>query len=185
MINRMRRAVMLDGSFYEEAEHDTSLNQEALIIVIIVALAGGVGALIGGLINGNIGAVLLAALVTVVLAVVNYYIWSYVTYFVGTRFFGGTADPGELLRVIGYAYTPQLLGLLSFIPCVGPFISWIGMILSLIAVVVALRAALDFETGKAIGTAIIGWIIIFVINMVVGLIFGTGAALLSGLQSAG
>ena len=119
------------------------------------------------------------------IGVVNYYIWAYVTYFVGTRFFGGTADPGEMLRVLGYAHTPQLLSLLSFIPCVGPIINLAAMVLSLVATVIALREALDFDTGKAIITGVIGWVIIVVISMIVGTVFLGGAIGLGALSSMG
>jgi hypothetical protein len=184
MFDRVKRAVMLDAKFYQEAEADKSLNQEALIIVVLASVAGGVGALIGGLISGGFGRALLSAVVTIVVGVVNYYIWSYVTYFVGTRLFGGDADPGELLRTLGYAYAPQLLSLLSFIPCVGGLFSLAGAILSLIAAVIAIREALDFDLGKAILTAIIGWVIILVISVVIGLVFGVGAAGIAALGSA-
>jgi hypothetical protein len=183
MFGRMKRAVMLDASLYEEVEHDTSLNQEALLIVIAAALAGGIGALIGGIIGGNVGRAFLSALVTVVTGVVNYYIWSYVTLWVGTNIFDGTADAGEMLRTLGYAYTPQLLGLLQFIPCVGWVFSVAGLVLSLIAAVVAIRQALDFDTRKAVITAIIGWVIIFIINAIVGVVLGVGAAGLGALRS--
>ena len=185
MVDRMKRAVMLDATLYAEVEENANLNKEALLIVVMVSVAGGLGALIGGLIGGEIGGALLSALVTVVMGVVNYYIWAYVTYFVGTRFFGGTADPGEMLRVLGYAHTPQLLSLLSFIPCVGPIISLAAMVLSLIATVIALREALDFDTGKAIITGVIGWVIIVVITMIVGTVFLGGAIGLGALSSMG
>jgi hypothetical protein len=186
MIDRMVRAAKLDVDFYNEAERDTSLNQEALLVVIIVSLAGGIGTLLSGLIDGTtgIGATLLGAVVTIVLGVVNYYIWSYVTLYVGTKLFGGKADAGEMLRTLGYSHTPRLLGLLSFIPCVGPFISLVGAILSLVAAVVAIREALDFDTGKAILTAIIGWVIILVITMIIGTVLGIGAIGVGGIMSA-
>ncbi len=183
MFGRMKRAVMLEAKLYEEVESDASLNQEALLIVVATAVASGLGAFIGGLIGGAFGQALLGMVVAIVLGIVNYYIWSYVTYFVGTSFFGGTADPGEMLRVLGYAHTPQLLGLLSFIPCVGWLISLAALVLSLIAAVIAIREALDFDTGKAVITAIIGWAIIFVINLVVNLVLGLGAAGLGAIGS--
>jgi hypothetical protein len=185
MIDRMRRAVMLDASLYEEVENDRSLTQEALLIVIIVSLANGLSALVGGIIGGRFGQALLGAVIAIVIGVVNYYVWAYVTYFVGTSFFGGTADTGEMLRVLGYAYTPQLLGLLGFIPCVGWLISLAALVLSLIAAVVAIREALDFDTGKAIITAVIGWVIIVIINLVIGLVFGVSAAGLGAIRSLG
>ena len=125
----------------------------------------------------------LGALVTIAAGVLNYYVWSYVTLWVGTNLFDGTADAGEMLRVLGYAHTPQLLGLLSFIPCVGWVFSLAGLVLSLIAAVIAIRQGLDFDTGKAVITAIIGWVIITIINVVIGLVLGVGAAGLGAIRS--
>jgi hypothetical protein len=182
MIDRMRRATMLDRLLYQEAENDRSLTQEALLIVVIVSLVNGIGALLGGILRGGFGSALLAAVVAVVIGVVNYYIWSYVTYFVGTSFFGGTADVGEILRVLGYAYTPQLLGLLGFIPFVGWLFRVAAFVLSLVAAVIALREALDFDTGRAILTAAIGWVIILIINAILSLL-GLGSVGLGVLPS--
>jgi hypothetical protein len=186
MIDRMVRAAKLDVDFYNEAERDTNLTQEALLVVVLVSLVSGVGSLLSGVIGGEggIGAALLGAVVTVVLGVVSYYIWAYVTLYVGTKLFGGDADAGEMLRTLGYAHTPRLLGLLSFIPCVGPLISLVGAILSLVAAVIAIREALDFDTGKAILTTIIGWVIILVISLVIGTVLGIGGLGLGAAMSA-
>lgn len=177
MIDRMIRAAKFDVEFYNEAERDTNLTQEALLVVVLVSLVSGAGSFLGGLISPNVGfgGALLGAVVTVVLGVVNYYIWAYVTFYAGTKLFNGQADPGEMLRTLGYAQTPRLLGLLGFIPCVGPLFSFIGWILSLIAAVIAIREALDFDTTNAILTAIIGWVIITVITIVIGTVLGIGA----------
>jgi hypothetical protein len=42
--------------------------------------------------------------------------------------------------------------------------------------VVAVRQALDFDTGKAVLTVIIGWVIVLIITVVVGAVLGIGAA---------
>ncbi len=173
MINRVIRAAMLDGELYKEVEADTSLNQEALIVVILASVAGSIGGLVLGIIGGNIGSALIGAVVAIVLGIVNYYIWSYVTYFVGTRMFNGIADPGELLRVLGYASGPRLLGILGFIPCLGGLASLIGAIWSLVAGFIGVREALDLDTTKTLFTVVIGWVIVFVISMVIGLVLGT------------
>lgn len=171
MLGRMKRAVMLDATLYQEVESDSSLNQEALLVVILTAFAGGLGALLSGLLGLRFGQAILGALVTIVLGVVNYYIWSYVTYWVGTTFFDGTAVPGELLRGLGYAHTPLLLGLLSFVPFIGWVFPVAGLVLTVITAVVAIREALDFDTGKAVITGLIGAAIVAVIRFVVWLIF--------------
>jgi len=176
MIDRVRRAAMLDVGLYQEVEADTSLNQEALIVVVLASIAAGIGGLVGSLLlGGNIGPGFMALIVAAVLGVVNYYIWSYLTYFVGTSLFGGTADPGELLRVLGYASGPRVLGVLSFIPCVGWVFGLGGAIWALVAGVIAVREALDFDTSKAILTVIIGWVVILVITTIVGTVLGVGA----------
>lgn len=181
MINRVIRAAMLDVNLYEEVEADASLNQEALIVVILVSVASGIGAFLGSMFGGEIGPALLSLLITAALGVVNYYIWAYVTYFVGTNLFKGTADPGEMLRTLGYASGPRVLGVLSFIPCVGALASIAGAIWALVAGVIAVRQALDFDSTKAVLTVIVGWVIVFAISMVVGLVFGVGAAGLGAL----
>jgi hypothetical protein len=175
---------MLDVNLYEEVEADPSLNQEALVVVILVSVLSGIGAFLGGVIGGDFGGALIGLIVTVALGIVNYYIWAYVTYFVGTNLFNGTADPGELLRTLGYASAPRLLGLLSFIPCVGALAGIVAAIWALSAGVIAVRQALDFDTGKAVITVIIGWVIVFIISMVVTFVFGIGAVGLGALGSA-
>jgi len=182
MIDRVIRAAMLDKAFYNKVEADTSLTQEALIVVILVSLAGSVGSFIGGMIGGNFGSALLALIGSLITGVVTYYIWAYVTYFVGTQLFGATADPGELLRVLGYASGPRALSILSFIPCIGWLIALAGGIWALVAGFLGVREALDLDTTKTLITVVIGWVIIFVITAVVTAVLGVGAM---GLGAAG
>jgi hypothetical protein len=182
MINRVIRAAMLDVEFFNEAEADTSLTQEALMVVILVSIAGSIGSFIGGLINRSFGAAVLALIGALIIGVVNYYVWAYVTYFLGTRLFEGTADPGELLRVLGYASGPQVLSILNFIPCVGWLIALAGGIWSLIAGFIGVREALDLDTTKTLITVIIGWVIIWVVRIILLTVLGVGAL---GLGAAG
>jgi ABC-type amino acid transport system permease subunit len=181
MINRMIRASMLDVDFYEEVEADTSLTQEALMVVILVSIVTGISVFLASIIGGSIIGAIVGLIVVVIIGVINYYIWAYVTYFVGTNLFQGTADVGELLRTLGYASSPRVLGILGFIPCVGWLVALASAIWALVAAVVAVRQALDFDdTVKAIITVLIGWVIILIIQFVVfgilGAVFGVGMA---------
>jgi hypothetical protein len=176
MFNRAVRAAMLDVDLYEEVEADTSLTQEALMVVILVSIASGIGSFLAGLLGGGgIGAAVIGLIVGVVLGVLGYYIWAYITYFVGTNLFGGTADVGELLRTLGYASGPRVLGVLAFIPCLGPLAGLVGAIWALVTGVVAVRQALDFDTTKAVVTVIVGWVIVFIITFAVAAVLGIGA----------
>jgi len=182
MVNRVIKAAMLDVEFFRKAESDTTLTQEALMVVIIVSLIGSIGSFIGGIISGDFGSALLGLIVALVTGVVTYYIWAYVTYFVGTQLFNADVDTGELLRVLGYANGPRALSILSFIPCVGWLIVLAGGIWSLVAGFIGVREALDLDTTKTLITVVIGWVIVLIITAVVTAVLGVGAV---GLGAAG
>ncbi len=170
MIERIIGVFRLDAGTFEQVEHDESAMSQAAMIVLAVAVASGIGGLIGALIGD--GNAIMAFVGSVIAAFVGWLVWSAAVYFVGTSFFEGQADMGEMLRVVGFAYAPQLLGIFVFIPCIGWLISLAGWVWSLAAMVVAIREGLDVDTGKAIITAIIGWVVVVVLNIVVGMIFG-------------
>lgn len=167
MIDRMIRAARLDIGVYEELEADTTANSQALTVVVIVAILTGIGLFIGSIFTGQIVQGIITLVIGVVLSIIGWAVWAYLTYLIGTKMFGGTATWGELLRTLGFAYSPQVLGILSFIPCLGGIIVLIAWIWSIIAGVIAVRQALDFTTGKAIMTVIIAAVIVFIIYAIV------------------
>lgn len=184
LITNMIRAAKLDVAFFNEVEHDESKNQEALTVVIIVGIISALGAGLGQLFSNGVTAALMGFIFGLLLIIAGYYIFAYLSHFIGTKLFGGTADVGEVLRTFGYAYSPQVLGILAVIPCLGTLAALIGSIWSLVAGVVALREAMDFDTGKAVLTAVIAWIIMIVIFGILAMILGVGsmgaAAVLGG-----
>lgn len=170
MVDRMIRATKADVSLYEEAEASPALQNEAITVVAIVAIVGALGTLVVGAATGDgIGATLIGAIFQAIAVMAGYFLWSYIAFFVGTRLFNGTADYGEVLRTIGYAQSPNVL---SFIPCIG----FLAALWSLWLSIVAIRQALDFDTGKALLTSLVGFIAYIVILAIVGSIFGVGAA---------
>ncbi|RUA16482.1 MAG: hypothetical protein DSY55_04010 [Clostridia bacterium] len=174
LITNMIRAAKLDVAFFNEVEHDESKNQEALTVVIIVGIISAIGAGLGQLLSNGVLAGLLGFIFGLLLVVAGYYIFAYLSHFIGTKFFGGTADVGEVLRTFGYAYSPQVLGIFAVIPCLGALAALIGGIWSLVAGVVALREAMDFDTGKAILTAVIAWVVMMVVFGILAAILGVG-----------
>jgi hypothetical protein len=172
LLPRMMRAALLDTAFYNEVEADTSLNGQALLVVILAAVAGGLGSLLGGLIGGRPGPAVTGLVVALVMTLLGYYLWAYLTLLIGTRLFGGTADLGEMLRVIGYANAPNVLGFFSFIPFLGGLIALLGSLWALVAGIIAVREALDFDTGKALLTVVIGWLVVFILSVFIGGILG-------------
>ncbi len=185
ILSGMIRAARLDKTFYEEVEHDTSYTQDALVVVILASLAGGVGAFIGQLLAGNLGAAIGMAILQVVLGVVGYYLWVFVAHLVGTKLFKGSGDPGEVRRAFGFAYAPQVLNVLSFIPCLNVVIGLVAWLWSMATGFVAIRQSLDQDDTNAaltvIVSAIVVFLVTFVISLVVGGLFGVANAVTSGL----
>jgi len=177
LVQRMIGAARLDVATYEEVERDNSATQQALVVVILAAVASGIGALGSdnagsGLIGGVIG------------AVAGWAAFAAACYFVGTRFFAGSqtsANWGQLARTLGFAYTPSILAVFGFIPVLGWIIGLIGTVWFIVASIIAIRQALDFSTGRAVITAIVAGIALVVVLVIVGLILGGTAAGLSAL----
>ncbi len=175
VFGRMFRAAKLDVSLYEEVEANAMLLPEALLVVAIVALASGIGALISGGILGLIAGI--------IWAIVGWAIWAWITYFVGTRLLPTPetkADWGQLARVTGYAQAPGILRIFSFIPVLGALVAFVVAIWQIVCMVIGVRQALDYtSTGRAVGVVVIGYVVVLVIDLiVVGMIFGSSASLL-------
>ena len=180
LFERMMRAARLDVNLYEEVEADLSATSQAATVVAIVAVCQGIGSglTVAMAQDGGMGSAVTALVLGIVGAFIGWVIWSYTTYWIGTSLFGGTATPGEMLRTLGFAQTPGVLGILGFIPCLGGIAGLVGGIWVLVAGVIAIRQALDFTTGKAIMTAIVGWILLMVVTLGIALVFGVGSAIL-------
>ena len=182
MLERMIRAAKLDATLFQEVEKDQTLTQEALTVVVLVAVVSGIGSFIGNLVFGRgFGGAVLGLVGGVILAIIGYFIWSFLTYFIGVNVFKGTAEYGELLRTIGYAYTPNVLGFFAFIPCLGQIIGLVGAIWALVAGVIAVREALNFDTTKAVLTVVIGWVVMLVLIAIVGSVLGIAGMGLTAL----
>ncbi len=152
---RMIRAAKLDAQLYEEVEADRGAMGQATTVVILSAVAAG----IGNMAQGGVGGIL----VLTVAALVSWYVWAFLTYMIGTRLLpepATRADLGELLRTIGFSSSPGLIRLLGVIPGTTQIVFFVAGLWMLIAMVIAVRQALDYtSTLRAIGVCLIGWIV--------------------------
>jgi hypothetical protein len=156
IIRRMTRAALLDAATYEEVEADRSATWQALAVVLLASLAAGIGSL-GN--NGWSGTLYIA-----VAALVGWWVWAWLTCFIGTRILPGpetVSDFGELLRTIGFASSPGLLLVLAVIPGLAPFVFLGCGLWMIVSMVIAVRQALDYEgaggTARAIAVCAIGF----------------------------
>jgi hypothetical protein len=161
MFERMQGAATLDIDTYEEVEADTTATQQAAMVVLVVALAQAVG---------SAGMGVGAAAAGMIAAFLGWLLWAGVTYLVGDKLLGGTATWGELLRTLGFAQSPGVLYALAIIPVVGGLVRFAVGIWILVAGIIAIRQACDFSTGKAVLTAVIGWLFLAIPLLALGLI---------------
>ena len=171
LFDRMMRAAKLDASLYEEVEADETATTQALIVVLLSSICSGIGSAIGGALSGQgLGGIGLGLIGGLFSALIAWLIWSFITYLIGTKVFGGTASFNELLRTLGFSNSPGVLLILSFIPILGGLLSFGVWIWGLAAMVTAVRQALDFTTGKAVLTCIVGWIVAIVFLVIIGMV---------------
>ena len=171
--DRMIRAAKLDVNLYEEVEADKGAMGQAMGVVILSSVAAGIGTIgttgIKGLVLGTI------------VALVGWFIWAFLTYFIGTRLLPEPqtkADYGELLRTIGFSSSPGVLRVLGIIPMLGNILNFIIGIWMLVAMVIAVRQALDYKsTWRAVGVCLIGWVVqIAIFALFFWLVGGFGAS---------
>ena len=93
--------------------------------------------------------------------------------FIGVKIFKHTSDMGELLRCLGFAYSPYVLSILGIIPGIGIIIRLIASIWTLVAVVIAARQALDCGTGRAILISVLGFIAFIIVLFLLTLLLRT------------
>ena len=157
--DRIIRAAKLDVNLYEEVEADKGALSQAMWVVVLSSIAAGIGTVAQG---GVVG-----ILVGTITALIGWYIWAYLTYFIGTKFLPEPqtrADHGELLRTIGFSSSPGLIRVLGIIPGLAGIVFLVAGIWMLAAMVIAVRQALDYKsTLRAVGVCMIGWIVQLII----------------------
>lgn len=162
LVERMIRAAKLDVHLYEEVEADRTAAPQALWVVMIASVAGGIGTGGAALFEEGLGKFLVGLMMGSLGALVAWAVWAYLTYLIGTKIFRGpqtSATYGELLRAIGFSASPGVIRVLGVVPPLQGLIFLIAGIWSLVAMVIAVRQALDFTTGRAIGTCLTGWVV--------------------------
>ena len=98
----------------------------------------------------------------VVVAVAGWVIWAWIVYFIGTKILPEHethADWGQLARTLGFAQSPGVFRVCGVVPVVGGIILLVVSVWMLVAMVIAVRQALDYtSTLRAISVVLLGFI---------------------------
>ncbi len=166
LISHLARAAKLDGAFFRQVGQDSSKDREALLVVVIASMLGGVanGILItssraGWQFHLSIASMILGF----VIGILTYYAVTYLVFRVGTEWFGARTRFDAVRRSLGDAYAPALFGV---IPCLGV----IGVPWSAIAYFVAARETLGLSNARTAWTIGLSWVVWFTLLGSVALI---------------
>ena len=153
-VERMVGAARLSVPIYEEIEADAEYTVPALGVVVLAALAAGIG-------GSNFEAT--GFFTILVGSLFGWVLWAFLTWVIGTKLLATPetkSDMGELLRTMGFAQAPGLLRVLGIIPVAGPVIDIAIWLWLLVTMVVAVRQALDYtSTVRAVLVCVIGWVV--------------------------
>jgi len=166
LFNRMGRAARLQSALYEEVEADKTATAQALLVVVLVSAAIGIGHGLEAWSISGASRFIYGLVYGVSAAITGWLLWALFAYLLGVSILKGpqtSSTWGELLRTMGFASTPGLLRALVFIPVVGGAIAFIGSVWRLIATIIAVRQALDFSTWRGIVVTFIGWVLYMVL----------------------
>ncbi len=155
---RVWRAALLHADTYEEVEADRSSIGQATVVIVAACVAIGAGHWIQtGVAELPANQRLFQLALLILEPLVLWIGGSAFSFMVGATFFKGPeteTDFLEVLRTTGFAFGPSLLRVLAFVqpPMVGLGIDIAARLWVTVAVVIAVRQALDFTTLRAIGT---------------------------------
>jgi len=171
---RVFGAAQLNPWIYEEVEADHRATIQAVVVVLLASLCGGIGLL-------GLGAPASQALVwNTIGSFVGWISWATLTCVIGTRMLAEPqtrADVGELLRTLAFSSAPGVLRIFGVIPRVGLAIYTIASLWMLVAMIVAVRQALDYRsTGRAIAVCLVGWLISLAMAVLIGNLFAPGVS---------
>ena len=168
LVHRMLRASLLDAGMYEEVEADHKATRQAFAVVVLSSVAAGIGAI------QHHGASVIGWYTAAALA--GWWIWAWVTYWIGTRVLPDVdtqADSGELLRTIGFSSAPGVLRIFALFSRIDGAVFLLTTLWMLVAMVVAVRQALDYRTTRrAVAVCALGFPIYALILAVSLLLLG-------------
>ncbi len=177
-VDRLLGAARLDAATYEEVEADASSTGQAVLVVALSAVAAGIATADQ---NGTHGIV-----IATIGALVAWFIWAYMVWLVGTKLLpepGTEADVGQVVRTTGFSAAPGILIVLAVIPVLAAVVAIVTNLWMLVAMVIAVRQALDFQsTGRAVLVAVLGFVAYVAVFVLLAVVFGVGAGLLEAIS---
>ncbi len=169
-VMRLIGALAIDPVTYEEVEADRTATGQALLVVVLSSIGAGIGA--RGFGSGSAQSMVFISAVSLM----AWAAWALLTYQIGVKLMpepATRADVGELMRTIGFSAAPGMLRVFGIVPGAALPAFAITAVWMLVAMIVAVRQALDYtSTARAIAVCGLGWALAVGMAVGLGLVFG-------------
>jgi Yip1 domain len=161
--DRVIGAMKLDENTFEDVERDPTAIGQAVGVIVLAAVAAGIGNIWWGGITGIVRGALMSIL--------SFLIWSGIVWLVGTKMMPEPttqADFPQTFRTLGFAAAPGLASVVTIIPILGYVLMLLIWLWQIAAMVVAVKAVLDYATiGKAIVVVLIGFVVNIILTILI------------------
>jgi hypothetical protein len=172
LLARAVRVFRLDRAVFQEVADDHLATGQALLVLIILALAAGVA----GVFNPNLpGPPLVRFAAEVISTLFGWFLLVLLALTAG-RTLRGQGEFSRTFRAIAFAQIPGAITWLKIMPRVGSLFEIVGTLMVLVATWLALQEALHLSKWRALFIPIVASFVVFAALIVVGLV-SSGAAL--------
>lgn len=181
LIARLRRAMMLDATAFEEARDDETFTVPALGIAAGAVLIAAIGTFLWSefVADGTSGVFVDAVILGTIFLLLLWAAGIAVTYAVLTQAFRESAAPDALARVMALGHVPFALGLLVFIPGVGFAFGLLSVAMVLFYTIYGIRAAFPSIDPRRVLVSVVAGFAVWA--MILPLLTGPGDTFAPGV----
>ena len=138
----------LNSNFYDEIHSHKDWSKYSLTIVVVVAICTGIGTL----------QVTEPESITkeIVFSLFGWFLWGLIIYVIGVKFFKYESTLNDLLRYLGFAYSPGIVNILGLVPKLDYLIILISFLWIIFTFIYAITKSLKCTPPMAILIVLIG-----------------------------
>ncbi len=169
-VRRFMGALMLDRGTFENVEADRTAGGQAVLVVLLACVAGGLAAI------GSTSMTLASFAIGAAITLSSWVVWALLINTIGTQLLAEPqtrSRPSELLRTMGFATAPGVLFAFGAMAVAAPFAIVVGSLWMIATTVLAVRQALDYRSlGRATLVCVVAGLLTFGIVALAGILLG-------------